>query len=125
MSSKIILKKSSVPSKAPLPGDLSYGELALNYADGQLYYKDSNNEVKPLINKIVGLKSYTETIGDGVTTTFNVTHNLNTTNIVVQVYDALAGALVEVGVESKDLNSVSILFAYPPTQNSYKVVVLG
>jgi len=45
MSNKIILKKSSVSDKIPLPGDLEYGELALNYNDGKLYYKNSSNIV--------------------------------------------------------------------------------
>jgi hypothetical protein len=42
MSSKIILKKSSVASKVPVVGDLSFGELALNYTDGKLYYKNAD-----------------------------------------------------------------------------------
>lgn len=42
MANSIILKKSSVPAKVPLVGDLQYGELALNYADGKLYYKKSD-----------------------------------------------------------------------------------
>lgn len=48
MANKIILKKSSVQDKVPLPGDLDYGELALNYRDGWLYYKDINNNVLKL-----------------------------------------------------------------------------
>lgn len=43
MANQIILKKSSVVSKVPATGDLAYGELALNYADGKLYYKRSDN----------------------------------------------------------------------------------
>jgi hypothetical protein len=45
MSNKIILKKSSVVAKVPLTTDLEYGELALNYADGKLYFKNSSNVV--------------------------------------------------------------------------------
>lgn len=45
MPSKIILKKSSVAAKAPLVGDLDYGELALNYTDGKLYYKTASNTI--------------------------------------------------------------------------------
>ena len=40
--SKIILKKSSVIAKVPAAGDLDYGELALNYIDGKLYYKKAD-----------------------------------------------------------------------------------
>ena len=48
MASLLKLKKSSVSGKAPLTTDLEYGELALNYADGLLFYKTSNNEVGSL-----------------------------------------------------------------------------
>lgn len=46
MSTKVLLKKSSVVGKTPNSADLSYGEVALNYADGKLYYKDSSNNIK-------------------------------------------------------------------------------
>ena len=39
MSSQIILKKSGVASKTPLLTDLQYGELAVNYADGQIFLR--------------------------------------------------------------------------------------
>lgn len=42
MASIVKLKKSSVAGKIPLTTDLDYGELALNYADGKLYYKKSD-----------------------------------------------------------------------------------
>jgi hypothetical protein len=48
--STIILKKSSVSGKVPLVGDLVFGELALNYADGKLYYKTSGNLINYIAN---------------------------------------------------------------------------
>lgn len=48
MSTKIILKKSSVSGRIPDSGDLQYGELALNYADGTIYYKASDNVVRSI-----------------------------------------------------------------------------
>jgi hypothetical protein len=45
-SSKIILKKSSVSQKVPLSTDLDFGELALNFADGKLYFKNNSEEIK-------------------------------------------------------------------------------
>lgn len=49
MASKIKLKKSVIYDKVPAITDLEYGELAINYRDGKLYYKksdgvDSNND---------------------------------------------------------------------------------
>jgi hypothetical protein len=46
MANKVLLKKSSTAAKVPLVGDLDYGELALNYTDGKLYYKTASNTIK-------------------------------------------------------------------------------
>jgi hypothetical protein len=46
MSNKVLLKKSSVVGKVPATSDLDYGEVALNYADGLLYYKTANNLIQ-------------------------------------------------------------------------------
>jgi hypothetical protein len=46
MSTNIKLKKSSVAGRVPLNTDLEYGEVAINYADGRLYYKTSGNTVQ-------------------------------------------------------------------------------
>lgn len=59
MSNKIILKKSSVGAKVPLTTDLDYGELALNYNDGKLYFKDSTNAIS-----LFGSSSATQTLSN-------------------------------------------------------------
>jgi hypothetical protein len=46
MSQKIILKKSSVTSKIPSANDLEYGEVALNFTDGRMYFKNNSNEIE-------------------------------------------------------------------------------
>lgn len=48
-TSKIKIKKSSVQGKEPLPEDLDYGELAINYTDGKLFYKSSANRIVTLL----------------------------------------------------------------------------
>ena len=45
MANQVLLKKSSVTSKVPLVTDLAYGEVALNYTDGKLYYKTASNTI--------------------------------------------------------------------------------
>ena len=47
---KVLLKRSSVAGRIPDSSDLSYGELAINFADGKLYYKDDANNVKAFID---------------------------------------------------------------------------
>jgi hypothetical protein len=56
MPNNIILKKSSVADKVPLAADLQFGELALNYADGNLFYKNSANAITTIAsNKFVSV----------------------------------------------------------------------
>lgn len=55
MASKIILKKSSEPGK--VPQSLEYGELAINYADGVLYYKNSSNQITQISGSSEGTGS--------------------------------------------------------------------
>ena len=44
------LKKSSVSGNIPAAENLEYGELAINFADGKLFYKNSSNEIKSFID---------------------------------------------------------------------------
>lgn len=53
MANQIILKNSAVTGKVPIVADLAYGELALNYADGKLYYKDTNATIKTILGGVV------------------------------------------------------------------------
>ena len=50
MTSQIKLKKSSVTGKIPTTGDLDYGELAINYTDGKIYYKTASNQIACFID---------------------------------------------------------------------------
>jgi hypothetical protein len=77
MANIVLLKKSSVSGKIPLTTDLDYGEVALNYADGKLYYKTSGNTISSIGNTSsasftqIDRKSYIATSGQ---TTFSVTY---------------------------------------------------
>lgn len=51
----IILKKSSVAAKEPLTTDLEYGELALNYNDGKLFFKNSSNVIKEFVRSDIDI----------------------------------------------------------------------
>jgi hypothetical protein len=64
MANRIVLKKSSVSSKVPLVGDLEYGELALNYTDEKLYFKNASNAIKSF-----NVAQATLTIGTGLSGT--------------------------------------------------------
>lgn len=46
MANTIKIKNSGVSSNTPSAGSLEYGELALNYADGKLFFKKDGSNVK-------------------------------------------------------------------------------
>ena len=72
MANKVLLKKSSVTAKVPLVGDLDYGELALNYTDEKLYFKNASNVIKSFNVGAVGTTTNALTIGTGLSgTSFN------------------------------------------------------
>jgi sulfur carrier protein ThiS len=50
MATNIKLKKSSISGRIPTTSDLDYGEIAINYTDGKLYYKNSSNQIKSFID---------------------------------------------------------------------------
>jgi hypothetical protein len=57
---------------------------------------------------------YAVTVGDGATTAFTVTHNLGTTDVVVQVYDMATGAQELVQTAAVTNNTCSVTFASAP-----------
>lgn len=61
---KVLLKKSSVSSNVPGTGDLDYGEIAINYADGRLYYKNSSNQIKNFVDSDILLANYLRSLWD-------------------------------------------------------------
>ena len=65
-------------------------------------------------------------IGDGSATTFTVTHNLNTRDVIVRLFPN-SGQYddVEVDVQRTSVNAVTLVFATAPATNAYRVVVIG
>lgn len=50
MPNTITIKKSALVGN--VPSSLAFGELALNYADGKLYYKNSSNSIVSFASSI-------------------------------------------------------------------------
>jgi hypothetical protein len=80
MSNKVLLKKSSVAAKVPLTTDLDYGELALNYADGKLYFKNSSNAIN-----FLGSSSATETLTNKTLTSPTISNPIITGTAKIDV----------------------------------------
>jgi hypothetical protein len=76
------------------------------------------------INTAVVVTKYAASVGDGAATSYTVTHNLNTRDVVVTIYDNSSPyAEVIADVQHTTVNTVTVLFTVAPTSNQYRVVV--
>jgi len=76
------------------------------------------------IDSSVVVSKYATTFGDGSATSYTITHNLGTRDVVVTVYEA-SGSYAEVicDVAHATTNTVTLAFSVAPTSNQYRVVV--
>ena len=70
-------------------------------------------------------KKVSASVGNASATSFAVTHNLGTSDVVVDVYDNASLDTVECDVVRTNTNTVTVSFASVPTTNAYRVVVIG
>lgn len=69
---------------------------------------------------------YTTTVGDGAATSYTITHNLGTQNVITQVYTtASTYDVVICDIRNATTNTVTLLFTTAPTSGQYTVVVMG
>ena len=54
MANTVLLKRSTVAGRAPVPADLVLGELAVNVTDGKLYLKKSASGVESIVDVTAG-----------------------------------------------------------------------
>jgi hypothetical protein len=66
---------------------------------------------------------YATSIGDGAATSYTVTHNLNTRDVNVQLYDNSSYDTVYADVVRTSVNVVTIDFGAAPTTNDIRVLV--
>jgi hypothetical protein len=73
-----------------------------------------------------GVRKFAQSIGDNSATTFTVTHNLDTKDVTVQIFEnGSSHAQVEADVEHTTVSAVTIKFAVAPSTDEYRVVVVG
>lgn len=119
----ISLYYSSTPSAAPTAGNLVNGELAINIADGKLYYKDNLGAVKSISGATA---TYTRTsfTATASQTTFTVAYTVG----FVEVF--LNGVLLN-GTDYTATNGTSIVLASGAALNdiveviAYNIVNIG
>lgn len=68
---------------------------------------------------------YAANVGNGALTSITVNHALNSTDIVVSIWDVANKNNVECDITTVDANNITVAFAVAPTTNQYRVVVVG
>ncbi len=77
------------------------------------------------IDTSVVARKASASVGNGTNTSFAVTHNLSTLDVIVQVYDNATAETVECDVTRSSASQVTVAFAVAPAANAYRVVVTG
>lgn len=91
----------------------------------------AGNGIQVLTNTVaidtsVVVVKYAANVGDGSATSYTITHNLNTKDVQVTLYDNSAPyAEVICDVQHTTVNTVTLLFSVAPTSNQYRVVIQG
>ena len=108
MTNTVLIKRSDVANAVPAPGNLLPGELAINSADGNLFYKNSGNIVTVIAsNKFLSV-SGNVTANNGMFT--NIVNVASHTGAVVSVTGNViaGGGIVTRVVSIADGTSVTI-----------------
>lgn len=77
------------------------------------------------VDPAVVVRKFAASVGNNSSTTLTVTHNLNTLDVQVEVYEVSSGSTVDADVTRTGVNAVDVIFAVAPTTNQYRVVVQG
>lgn len=76
------------------------------------------------LDTTIAVRKYAADVGDGSATTYTVSHNLGTKDVIVSVYDNSSPyAEVVTDVQHTSTTAITLLFSVAPTSNQYRVVV--
>lgn len=104
MTNTVLIKRSSTANAVPLAGNLQAGELAINYNDGNLFYKNASNVVTVIAsNKFTSVSGNVTggniVTGGVVTATGNVTGgNLLSSGAISAASTVTAAGITSTGV---------------------------
>lgn len=110
---------ASLVDTAPSTLD-TLNELAAALGDDPNFATTMTNELAKKTDK------FSQAIGNGVATSFELTHNLNSRDVVVSIRESGSPyAQVYTDVEMTTVNIITVKFAVAPTSGQYTVTVIG
>jgi hypothetical protein len=100
-------------------GDVEDAEILWNESERKWTLSNGDLNYHHIVRK------YSQTLSTSATT-YTITHNLTSEDVVVQVYETGGSKeQVEVGVEHFSANATKLQFAIAPTAGAYRVVITG
>lgn len=111
---------SSITITAETASDTNAGVVELATLAEALAGTDTARAVTP-----AGLaaRSWSGSIGDGASTSITITHNLNTRDVIIQLYDVSSYDTVYADVVRTSVDTATITFATAPGTNDIRVLV--
>ena len=153
MAQIVKLKRSSIAGSKPTSGSLEYGELAINYEDGKVFFRKNDDSIQTIIATntsnaidgniaISGSVTASNFIGSGrfltdltvaqtatvkknftSSDTWLVQHNLDTENPIAAVYDSNGFQIIPQSLQILDRDSIEVTFE--SSQSGYAIVAQG
>lgn len=119
---------SAFGSSTPDASETVKGKLELATQSETDTGTDDLRAVTPLklATSVYAKRKVTATIGDGSATQFDITHNLATRDVQVEIYrNSGAYDTILCDVSRTDTNTVRLNFAAAPSSNQFKAVIIG
>lgn len=98
-----------------LAGDLS----------GSAIFTDLNNATLNAQISSLFTKKFVQNIGDDVSTSFSIVHNLGTRDVQVQIYDNSTYETIECDITRNSINEITIDFFVVAASSQYRAVIIG
>lgn len=76
-------------------------------------------------NTAYAIQYFNAIIGNNISSSFNITHNFSSKNIVVTVRDNITNEVVYPNIIFNDDNSINVAFTFIPSSNAYSVTIIG
>ena len=94
---KVLLKRSSVAGKVPTASDLDYGELAINFQDGKIYYKDASNNIKAFVDsaRVEAIAAAVEVVALSQLDSGEVTNLIDSDYVQVRVPESYLSTIID------------------------------
>ena len=86
---------------------------------------NKNVETDSSGNVVTVTRKYVSNIGNGSATTYTLTHNLGTRDVIVQIMDNTTYEIVVADIVMATTNTVTVTFATAPSSNAYRAVIMA